>query len=376
MQYETLKWTSETHIETTRLHNPVSIHRNETTGDVANTDESVKVSPNRQFIALSDSHGCVKVYTMAGDLVSTYHRKRPLHGRKVYEFKWSPNCSRLAYVTSIGNMNEVVVLNPASGKRIVRYAFQMPHVRQWAPRIEWSPDGEKLGLSTNFFLKIYSATHQEKIAHINHRDDSYAGRMWWSPNSCAIAFYKRFEGLYVVPSLSGDAVDCICYTSFKRKDLRTLCWAPDSSKFAVPLFMMIDVCSATKRRVLQSFYCGREYENRYAQWSPNGKMIALTVNRGTVRVFLLSEQGKDVETLIQYRLERVHHEMRKLKWRPNGPSDIKSIEFKYFTAVHDATPYSAAWRDKVVQALEVYPGMSSDVTRIVTNLVSHAERPS
>jgi Tol biopolymer transport system component len=180
---------------------------------------------------------------------------------------WSPDCSRIAFMSSRSGDEDIWVLSLATGEfKQMTFSYEGPGLRaqEWGPA--WSPDGSRIAFSS---------------------DRSGDDDIWW------------------VPAEGGEPVRVTKRTLARQRDQdRYPTWAPDGKRIAyasqtsgnwdVWVATVDDTSSAPVRLTPDST---GEWS---PAWSPNGRWIVFCSDRtGNVDLFVMPAEGGEAKRLTQ-----------------------------------------------------------------------------
>ena len=141
---------------------------------------------------------------------------------------WSPDGSRIAFVSKRNGISEIYVIN-ADGSEPMRLTFNKS--RDWDST--WSPDGSKIAFASrrdaDFEIYVMNADGSEptRLTHNNVPDWNPT----WSPDGSKIAFASERDGNSEIYAMNADGTNQINLTQSKSVDTRPS-WSPDGSKIA------------------------------------------------------------------------------------------------------------------------------------------------
>ncbi len=192
---------------------------------------------------------------------------------------WSPDGTRIAFVSDAGGHNEIWVVN-ADGTNPSRLTVSATNDTFPA----WSPDGLRIAFTRNDSVTlrddiwVMSAADGSGLVRLTTTDASGESQPAWSPDGSKIAFVTNRDGDLEIYSMNADGSGATNLTQSPSSDETSPDWAPDGSLIVFDsdrtdvlfarLFVMAPDGSA------QQEVPGTEAGDEQPAFSPDGASIA------------------------------------------------------------------------------------------------------
>jgi len=253
---------------------------------------TVLASHHKAQIAFSSTRdGNLEIYVMNAD--GNNQIRLTNHPEADFQPSWSPDGSRIAFVSDRNGGNDQIYVMDSSGKNVEKLtngAFDRHPA--------WSPDGKRIAYhgyededwvedeEVNFkiFLIAPDGSNRRKLAGDIPSSDTEPA---WSPDSQQIAFVSWREdwtGDIGVMDAEGTNQKRLTHTMVNE---RYPAWSPDGSKIAFSSVMnedfvmsVMDADGTDRRNLTEEVLDGRTRLIFHPAWSPDGRTIAYRFAEG------------------------------------------------------------------------------------------------
>ena len=259
----------------------------------------------------------------------------------VVEIEWRSRPSCASATEPSGSLGRIAVYR--SGKDVKAGIFTIDHDgsdprRLGAPEdlrdYLWSPDHEKLVLTTGFINSLELSVMDADGSHVRRLTDDYQldEGAAWSPDSRRLVYasstYRKYEPSQLkVVTATGHDRKLLTHGAFDSTDPD---WAPngkrivyahyDISDHTVSALVTIDPEGNHRRTLLKQ----KDTLFEYPQYSPDGKWILFRKHferTGNRELFLMSSRGRHVR-----RLTHSHAVVTDFQWSPDGDKIVYEFE--------------------------------------------------
>jgi dipeptidyl aminopeptidase/acylaminoacyl peptidase len=205
---------------------------------------------------------------------------------------WSPDMSKVAFLTSRDGNNEIYTMNPDGTNQL---NITNNPANDTFPA--WSPDGTKIVFSSDrddVQLELYTmnadGTNVTRLTNNSDYDDTAD----WSPDGTRIVFSSFRDGNYEIYQMKADGTNQTRCTNTAALETHHD-WSPDGSMIDFSsdrdgnhdVFVMNADCSSQTNRT------NNAANDLYPVWSPDGTQISFYSDRddGTGDVFTMNADG-------------------------------------------------------------------------------------
>ena len=222
-------------------------------------------------------------------------RRRARHGRKIHRLHWSPDGARIASLSWFPDSG-VKIWDAATGRELLSVVptFGLESSRS-AMELAWSPSGRRFGLIDRFGrVEIWDALRGDVELRL-FSDSSF---QWgdtdieWSPDGEHIGLFV-FGELSVVDAEDGRVLERLGRPAWARQG--HLSWHPDGSRVATASQRTIEVWDLRSGEIVLSKETSPIGVGRIA-WSPDGRFLAAGFRDGSIRT--LGADSLDVTATI------------------------------------------------------------------------------
>jgi len=290
--------------------------------DDSGTNSSARANIDKiVFVSDRDIHrGNSEIYIMDAD---GDNQTRLTHSGDNYTPKWSPDKSKIAFVSYPDKYNPEIYVMDADGSNQTRLTHSG---NNYSPA--WSPDGSKIAFISqhedsyddayNIHVVDANGNNQKRLT-----ESRYDYTPAWSPDGSKIAFASRRNGyreIYVMNSDGSNETRLThsIYDKYKPK------WSPDGSKIAFTSeydnyyehngyyyytreVYIMDADGSNQTRLAESQYAYNP------AWSPDGSKIAFTSQSdGYYKIYIMDADGSN-----QTRLTKSRYHYAPI-WSPDG----------------------------------------------------------
>lgn len=214
--------------------------------------------------------------------------------------RWSPDGSRLAFVSTRTNDREIWVVQPdGSDPENLTENFN----EDWEPR--WSPDGSEVAFVSD------RQTNDREIwlvdadgSNVRQLTDSFNENFSpdWSPDGSELVFVSTRTGDRELWVMAADGSDTLQLTGNEFGDNYAPRWSPDGSRIAFVSdrtgdeeIFVIDADGSNPRNLSQDFH-----DDTDPRWSPDGSRIAFVSDRTNDReIWVMDAAGTNQRNLTQ-----------------------------------------------------------------------------
>jgi Tol biopolymer transport system component len=280
------------------------------------SDEHVtpKTVPGRNGkIAFTSSHdGNGEIYTMEAD----GSNQTRLTNNPGYDIspKWSPDGTKIAFVSSIGFLPYDIYVMNADGSNQTR----LTNNRALGEPPDWSPDGTRIvfalesGVGNSFTREIFvvnaDGTNQTQLTNSGRNSSPH-----WSPDGTRIVFYNFFYnfgstvGIYV---MNADGSNQTPLTN-SRYDYDPK-WSPDSSRITFTSFRdepspstcnncNVEIYSMNADGSNQTRLTNNPRLDTSPEWSPDGTRIVFrSLRDNNINIYVMNADGTSQTRLTNY----------------------------------------------------------------------------
>ena len=250
-----------------------------------------------QIIFSSTRDGNTQIYVMDSD--GTNHRRLAANQAENYRPAWSPDGTRIAFVSNRNVGFDQIYLMDADEKNPIRLTDAV-----WNDYPAWSPDGKKIAFS--------SSPDGKKIVHIAVMDadgknrvklEHHAMQPSWSPDGKKIVYVSLTDGVEEIYVIGANKRGRKRLTHDLRVKGRPS-WSPDGGRIVYwgmdeeSLYFQIYVMRADGKKSKRLTFGTQN--NWLPAWSPDGRTIAYVSARdfrliGTIH--LMTADGQYIKQL-------------------------------------------------------------------------------
>jgi Tol biopolymer transport system component len=234
---------------------------------------------------------------------------------------WSPDGTRLAFVSNREGRDEIYVLKVDTGD-----ILNVSKSSGYDSRPTWSPDGRRLVFqgdsSGNSDIYIAEADGSSSVNLTNTPDD-YEWAPNWSPDGRKILFdsYYSGYGLAVMDAKGGIPRQITVSPPGEKYDYNPR-WSPDGSRIAFESIRDGDyeVYAMEANGDSQVRMTNSSFADWFPRWSPDGTRIAFVRSNGSDKIHVMNADGSG-QTLLTNTPEDVSD------WYPSWSPDGEKVVF-------------------------------------------------
>ncbi|MFN2211984.1 MAG: WD40 repeat domain-containing protein, partial [Anaerolineales bacterium] len=293
-------------------------------------------SPSGRFAAVGGADGWIRIWDMVMGGVSDDFSLQC----DVQSIDWSPNDLKVLAGSDCYSSVKVFRLNQAQ--------LTIPGEPGGASGSAWSPDGKYFGNSyLDGIVSIYNAETEEVVSQLI-TGDSWGG-FSWSPDGERIMTTNVEGPLRIWNARTGDI---LIESPYSDDFLFHANWSPDGTKIVGTSWMeegKVSIYDAASLEEIQSIYTNTWAAS--ATFSPDGKRIALTSDRGQANIY----DADSGEILLQLFPSDYREPVEGISWNKDGNQVIVftlGIGYRFDTATgeqlmqylgHTSAVYTINW---------------------------------
>lgn len=222
----------------------------------------------------------------------------------VWGVAWSPDGTKIA-VTS--QESKIIIWHYTAGKE---QQFELPKY-EWAYSVAWSDDGNYLAIGTN---KQQVYVYRTSDFSVNHKIEFNAViiSLAWAPGTYRIAAGLRNGHLMLWDFTGTKGPKMINLATSKRADINGLAYSPNGKLLAIALQKRAVRVISLSDDTIQKSFMGFGGWVRGISWSPDGKYLAAAGQDFTMHIW----EYESGQLLLKERIPR--YPIWSLEWSPDG----------------------------------------------------------